>query len=208
MIAYNFGSTRYVVSIASAPRILDAMECVEAGRSARIARITNPTWRRVRRLVGHLNPFSLIKTLAMRIGNSMNQVSATAGVRGRRRLSGLVGDLGIVNVLGVPGAGLALSTQGIEISRRHTLRHCMLFVGSWFAGAHVIGLLVAGAHTVPLAGPAAVTLTGTIGAGFARLTDVTTLIGAVACTVAALAILRFTLAVDRAVRVTQPIDQR
>lgn len=198
MIAYNFGSTRYVVSIASAPRILEAMDRVDDQRSARIAEIKNPVWRRVRWLGNHLNPFMLIKVIGVRVGRSMDRMSGSARLKRRHRLSSVVGDLGIVNVLGVPGAGLALCTQGIEISRRRTMRHCVLFVGSWFIGAHIVGLLVAGAHAVPVLGSAAIVFTGAIGAGFALLTDMSTPVGALVCTAAAAAVLRYTRAVDRA----------
>jgi hypothetical protein len=200
MIAYNFACARYVVSISSVTHILDAMARVDAERDERIARITNPLLRRVRRAVKHLNPFDLIKLAGARLGRSVDRIGAQARDRRFHRVAALFEDLGAVNVLGVPGASLAVSTSGHRVSRRHSMRYCVLFVASWFVGANLIGWLIGRAHALPLLGTVAIDATGAIGEAFVLLTDVTQAIGAVTIAAMIAATLRYAALVERTCR--------
>jgi hypothetical protein len=95
---------------------------------------------------------------------------------------------------------LALSTCGREVSRWRTLRLCVLFVGSWFVGARLVGWLVGRAHAVPVVGTSAATVTSAIGATFAELTDVTQPVGALAVGAMTTAVLQSARQVERAHR--------
>jgi hypothetical protein len=200
MVAYNFISSRYVVSVGSAAEIVTAMEQVDTQRAERIARIQNRCLRGLRRAASHLNPFNLIKTIGEHLGRSVDRIGASVSRRRLARVGNLFGDLGAVNVLGVPGAGLALSTLGRPVSRAQSLRHCVLFVASWFVGARIVGLLVGAAHDLPVVGRSMMTVTGAIGVVFATVTDVTRPIGACTLALMVVAIAHYAGQVDRNIR--------
>jgi hypothetical protein len=86
------------------------------------------------------------------------------------------------------------------VTRAQSLRHCLLFVASWFVGARLVGLLVGAAHDVPVIGRAVMAATGAIGTTFATLTDVTRPIGAVTLLVMLAAIAHYAAQVDRNIR--------
>ena len=200
MVAYNFVGARYVVSVASSMRLVDAVAAADDERARRIASIESPRLRAVRRAVSHLNPFDLIKVVGERIGRAVERVATAARYRSLYRAASVVEDFGTVNVLGVPGAGLALSTCGREVSRWRTMRLCVLFVGSWFVGARLVGWAVGRAHEVPIVGPIVATVTGAIGSAFTQLTDVTQPVGALAVGAMTVAVLQSARQVERAHR--------
>lgn len=200
MIAYNFAGTRYVVSVASSMRLVEAVAAADDERATRIACIRSRRLRAVRRAVSHLNPFDLIKVVGEWIGRSVERIAASARHRYLYRAASLVEDFGTVNVLGVPGAGLALSTYGREVSRWRTMRLSVLFVMSWFVGARLVGWAVGRAHAVPVVGTAIATVTGAVGSTFAQLTDVTQPVGALALCAMTAAVMQSTRQVERAHR--------
>lgn len=197
MVGYNFAASRYVVSVAADTTILDAMAVVDSRRAARVVRTKNVAIRNARRVVAHLNPFDVIKLIGDRLGRSLERISASARHRRLRRTAAFLEDLGAVNVLGVPGVGLAIASRGRHVSPTSSLRHSVLFVGSWFAGARAIGWTVGRLHQLPLIGAAAKSTTGAIGAVFAFFVDVSTPVGAITVAAVAASIARYTHQVDR-----------
>ncbi|MGD9705383.1 MAG: hypothetical protein AB7Q42_14535 [Acidimicrobiia bacterium] len=197
MIVYNFVCARYILSIASSTRLAEAMAGVDDERAERIAGIRSPLLRWLRRGASYLNPFDLIKVVGERLGRLVERIGTAARHRRLRCAASLVGDLGVVNMLGVPGAGLALSTNGHFVSRRHTMRLCILFVASWFLGARLVGWVVGRAHSVPVVGNVFAAVTGAMGSAFERLTDVTQPVGAIALTALTAAVMRSTWEIER-----------
>jgi hypothetical protein len=198
MVGYNFVASRYVTSVTSAAGLLDAIDRVDAERAARLARTRHPVAHAARRAAIVLNPFNLIRKVGARLGRALDEVSVTARRRRLRRTAALLEDLGVVNILGVPGASLARSTGGHALSRRGSMRHCVLFVGSWFAGARAIEWLVERAQRMPVAGAVATRSTRAIGVVFDALTNVTRPLGAVTVALVMLAVLRYAGEVERA----------
>lgn len=180
MVGYNYAASRYVVGVAAARQIVEAMERVDLARAARVAATRNTVLRVARRTAVRLNPFNLVKWAGGLLGRSADDVSARIRHRQLRRVGSWVEDLGAVNVMGVPGAGLALVTSGRPLSRAQSMRHCVLFVGSWFTGAHLVAAAVGGLHTVPALGETASAVTGATGTVFTTLTDPTRPVGAIA----------------------------
>jgi hypothetical protein len=140
------------------------------------------------------------QTAGARLGRSADRIGASARDRRFHRVAALFEDLGAVNVLGVPGASLAVSTSGHRVSRRHSMRYCVLFVASWFVGANLIGWLIGRAHALPLLGTVAIDATGAIGEAFVLLTDVTQPIGAVTIAAMTAATVRYAGLVERTCR--------
>jgi hypothetical protein len=200
MIAYNFVASRYVTSATSAAGVLDAIDRVDAERAERLARTRHPVAHAARRAANVLNPFHLIRTAGSRLGRALDGVSVRARRRRLRRTAALLEDLGVVNILGVPGASLARSTGDRALSRRGSLRHCLLFVGSWFAGARAIEWFVGWAHRVPVLGVIAAQSTRAVGSSFDALTNVTRPVGAVTVALVMLTVLRYATEVERAAR--------
>ena len=145
----------------------------------RIAATRSIVLRGLRRFGRLADPFRLLSTVAGGLGGAIESIGERAGRRGLGTTARIVGDLGIVNVLGVPGAGLAASSAGVAVARRDSLRHAALFVLSWFAGARAIGALVDLAAGLPLVGDAADRGADAVASTFRALTDVTAPVGAV-----------------------------
>lgn len=197
MIAYNYAASRYVVGTAGAWAVDEALTLVALDDDRRVAAIRNPLRRSVSRLARRMAPFRLLKSAAEGLGRAVERIGTRARRRGLGRLARLAGDLGTVNVLGVPGAGLAAGTTGAVVGRRDSLRHAALFVASWFAGARAIGWLVDRAGTAPAFGDALSAGASAVDATFDTLTDVTGLPGAIAMGLLAHAIVRDAIRVER-----------
>ena len=208
MVGYNFAASRFVVSIASAPRILDAMSAVDQQRGERIDRTRQPILRFVRRVVSRLNPFDLIKVIGERVGRSLERATSSARHRRFHRVASGLEDLSVVNLLGVPGAGLALASGGHSMTRGHSLRQSVLFVASWFVGIRCIEWFLDQARRLPALGTALTALFGAIGTVFATLTDVRRPIGAIFVAAVTLAIVRYSVRVERTARLLVAADRQ
>lgn len=208
MVGYNFAASRFVVSIASAPRILDAMSAVDRQRGERIDRTRQPILRFVRRVVSRLNPFDLIKVIGERVGRSLERATSSARHRRFHRVASGLEDLSVVNLLGVPGAGLALASGGHSMTRGHSLRQSLLFVASWFVGIRCIEWFLDQARRLPALGTALTALFGAIGTVFATLTDVRRPIGAIFVAAVTLAIVRYSVRVERTARLLVAADRQ
>ena len=197
MVGYNYAASRYVVGVAAARHLTEAMERVDTARAERVIHTRNPVVRAGRHAAARLNPFNLVKWAGGLLGRGADE--AGGRVRGHRfaRVGGWLEDLGAVNVMGVPGAGLALVTSGRPLSRGQSLRHCLLFVGSWFAGANLVAAVVGGMHDVPGLGVAASEVTGAIGFAFTTLTDPTRPPGACAIAAVLVSVVRYAVDVER-----------
>jgi hypothetical protein len=179
--------------------MLDAIAEVDARSADRVAASRSLVARALRSACHHLNPFGLIKMAGDRLSRSISRATSSVRLRRFGRLTSVLEDLGAVSVLGVPGAGLALGTHAHRATRWRSLRHSALFTASWFVGARLIGWTLRGARTVPLAGLAVTALTRFVGAAFQLLTDVTSPVGAIAVLAVAVAVVRYALAVERAI---------
>ena len=199
MISYNYACSRYVVGVGASADIGRAMDELDAMRLRRISS-SGPFLRTVRSALHWCNPFALLQHVGARLGTTLDRVGDRARQRRLRRTARFVSDLGAVNVLGVPGAGMAVAAAGGSITRRDSLRHCVLFVGSWFAGAHLIGWAVGRAHRFPQLGRVLELVTGGIGRAFTFLTDVTAPAGAIVVGLTTVAILRYASQVERIAR--------
>ena len=175
MLGYNYAATRYVVRVASADVVERAIAELHEERAATGAAL------------GMLNPFSLVKAIAERAGAAIDRAGQAARRRDRRASAALLGDLAIVNLLGVPGAGVQRSTSGRDVTARDAMRLCALFVASWFAGAWVIEVLLDRVSTWPVVGDAVSGVWGAVSSTYAAVTDVTTPVGA-ACVVSFLVV--------------------
>jgi hypothetical protein len=113
---------------------------------------------------------------------------------------GTAGDVVAVNVLGVPGAGMERALRDGSVTRRRTLRLCVLFAVSWFGAAAVIEGVVGGLTALPVAGRAVAQATKAAGTAFATLTDPTGPFGAVVLAVAGVLAARYALRVERLAR--------
>ena len=199
MIAYNFACSRYVVAATSSAHMLDAIAEVDARSANRVAASRSRAVRLLRSSFHHLNPFGLIKMAGDRLSRSISRATSSARLRRFGRLTSVLEDLGAVSVLGVPGAGLALGTHGHRATRWRSLRHSALFTASWFVGARLIGWTVRGARIVPYAGVVVTAFTRFVCATFQLLTDVTSPVGAITLLAVAVAVVRYALAVERAI---------
>jgi hypothetical protein len=82
----------------------------------------------------------------------------------------------------------------------------MLFVGSWFLGAHAVGAALDAIRAVPIIGDEIAAILERIGAAFLALTDVTTPLGAVVIGVAGVAVIRYSVRVTRLAESLGPTD--
>ena len=146
---------------------------LEHRRQERIAATTSRIVRTARTAAHDANPFVLVGRAAERVGELAERTARTAEQHGRRRLGRLLTELATVNIFAVPGAGLERATHGAFSSRRDTLRHCVLFVVSWFAGARIIEYGLDALATLPLVADAIHNTLRVAGFTFATLTDVT-----------------------------------
>lgn len=174
MVAYNFAGSRFVIGVAGAADLIAAMDRVDRTRAARVSSSRSPAVRGVRSLVVHANPFLLVRIAGAWIGRGTEQLGHRPGAR----WAAWVRDLGAVNVLGVPGAGLALRSSGLDVPRGRSLRQCVLFVVSWFTGARLIEQALTTVRVVPVIGSGVAACAGWVGDTFTVLTDVTGPIGA------------------------------
>lgn len=179
MLGYNYCATRYVVRVASAEIIERALAELDAERSASGPGRSAGPRSRVRVAVRMLNPFNAVKAMAERAGTAIDRAGQAARRRGRSASAALLGDLAIVNLLGVPGAGVQRTTSGRDVTARDALRLCTLFVASWFVGAWVIELVLDRVATLPLIGGAVSRVWAAVSSAYVAITDVTTPVGAV-----------------------------
>lgn len=200
MAVYNYAGSRFVIGVAGASDIVAAMDRVDRARSVRVAATRSTVVRCLRALAVRANPFRLVRVAGEWIGRATERVG-----RGRSgRVCGWLGDLGAVNVLGVPGAGLALRTSGRAVSRGQSARQSLLFVGSWFTGARVVELAVHRIRGVAFLGDAAAASTHAVGDTFTILTDVTRPIGATVLALVVVSVVRYATEVQRALATTGP----
>jgi hypothetical protein len=197
MIAYNFAASRYVIRIASAGAITHAVAELDRRRRERIAATHSRIVRTARTAAHDANPFVLIGRAAERVGEAAERTARTAERHGRRRLGRLLTELATVNIFGVPGAGLERATHGACTSRRDTLRHCVLFVASWFAGARIIEHGLDALTAVPLVAGSIHGALRLAGSTFATLTDVTHPAGVAALAGIVVFVLRYSTQVER-----------
>jgi hypothetical protein len=197
MIAYNIAISQCVVTVTGAAHIPTAMSIVDAERLARVAAMPSRARRIAHRLPALVNPFNLIKVTGDRLGRNVDRISATTRRCRLWTVAALLEDLALVNVLGVPGAGLAIATTGRQIGWRDSLRHSVLFVASWFAGAHVLAWMTDHLHDVDGIGPMAATATRVFGDAVVLLTDPTRAVGALMIAVVTVAIVRYAGRIER-----------
>lgn len=197
MLLYNYGASRYVVGVAGSNELAAAMDRVDRRRAGRVATTGNPVLRTVRRLAMALNPVLLVKRAGEVVGRAADRLSRRLHASPLRRVAAWVEDLGMVNLVGVPAASLTVATTRGSVSRGRSVRHSVLFVASWFAGARLVGALVGVVHTLPGAGPVAERVTGAIGRAFAMCTDPRGLVGMVTITLAVVAVVRYAHDVQR-----------
>ena len=203
MVAYNFVSARYIASVGPAAGLSDAISVVDARRRDQRSRSRPAILRGVRNGLAHANPFAILG----RVGDRLVQRPVRArpprhrsrhqDMHGPGRWRELLGDVAVVNTLGVPGATLAIRSAGHPIPWRRTLRHCTLFAVSWFAGVRFVEIVLDLAVSVPVLGPALSTLTGWLAAGFDWMTDVTRPVGAIVAVFVVTTVIRMAIEVDR-----------
>jgi hypothetical protein len=208
MIGYNFAASRYVVATASAPHILDAMSTVDQRRAEQVNAIRQPIVRRIRQICRRLNPFDLIKIVGDLLGRSLERATSSTRHRHMYRFASFSADVSAVNLLGVPGAGLAVAAGGHTVSRRQSLRHSVLFVASWFVGIQCIEWLFGQARRFPMFGDAFTTGFGVLGGLFETLTNVRHPIGALFIATVALTVIRYSVQVERTARQIEAADRR
>jgi hypothetical protein len=197
MTGYNYAASRYVVTVGQALSIDAAIGRLAEMRVAALD-ADRRRWRRMsKRLLRRLNPFSLIKLLAEGFAQMIEHLRTKARRRALARVAELLGELAAVNLLGVPGAGLESVSRSDRVSSRTSLRHASLFVASWFAGARLLGALLASLYDVPVAGGAVAAMTSVMGRVFDTVTDVRHPIGAVTVAFLAASLIRYCRAVER-----------
>jgi hypothetical protein len=191
MVGYNVAASRFVSRVAGSERILVAFEMTERRRSRR-----GPT----------INPFELLRSAFDFVASGIGRAGNMAERRGHARWAGLLAEVSLVNVFGVPGLALDGSRRGSPPTPAASVRHSILFVGSWFLGAHAVGAVLDAIRAVPIIGDDIAALLERIGAAFLALTDVTTLLGAVVIGVAGVAVLRYSVRVTRLAESLEPTD--
>lgn len=187
MLGYNYAAVRYVVRVSSSTVVEQAI--VELGDE-------RPERGRVARVLQALNPFNVIKVVAERAGRLLGRAGDAATRRGNS-VGRLLGDLAVVNLLGVPGAGLQRATSGRGVGADDSFRLSALFVLSWFAGAWLIESTLDAASDWPLIGPVLEPAWRAIARTYAAVTDVTTPLGAVCVIVFVVAVVRAIARVER-----------
>jgi hypothetical protein len=197
MTGYNYAASRYVVTVGEASSIDAAMRQLADMRAAALDAEPRRWRRAVKKLLRRLNPFNLIKQAAEGFARVIERLRSRANRRALARVAELMGELAAVNVLGVPGAGLESVARREHVDARRSLRHSALFVGSWFAGARLLGVLLDTLYRIPAVGSAIASITNAIGRSFDMLTDVTRPVGAAAITVVVAALIRYTRTVER-----------
>jgi hypothetical protein len=197
MTGYNFVASRYVVTVGEASSISAAMRRLEAMKVAALDAEPRRWRRTMMRILGRLNPFDAIKVASEGFARLVERLRTRARRRALARMAQLLGELGAVNVLGVPGAGLESVARGETVTSRASMRHAALFVASWFAGARLLGAILAALHRLPVIGDWIAQATNTFGWAFDRLTDVRSPIGAIAIAIVVVALVRFSRRVER-----------
>lgn len=187
MLGYNYVAVRYVVRVSSSAVVEQAIEELGADRPERGS---------VARVLHALNPFNVIKAVAERAGRLLGRAGDAATRRGRG-FGRLLGDLAVVNLLGVPGAGLQRSTAGRAVGAGDAARLSALFVLSWFAGAWLIDGVLDAASGWPVVGSVVEPVWRAIVRTYAAVTDVTTPLGACCVAVFAVAVVRAISRVER-----------
>ena len=197
MVGYNYAASRYVVGVAAARHLTEAMERVDTARAERVIHTRNPVVRAGRHAAARLNPFNLVKWAGGLLGRGADEAgraSARSPVRqgrgvargprcgerhGRPRRRPRPRD---IRATVVPGA----ITASLPAVRRIVVR-----------GANLVAAVVGGMHDVPGLGVAASEVTGAIGFAFTTLTDPTRPPGA--CTIAAVlvSVVRYAVDVER-----------
>jgi hypothetical protein len=183
MLGYNYAAVRYVVRVSSSAVVEQAIAELDD---------EHPDGGWGTRVVHGLNPFTVIKAVAERAASLLGRAGESATRRGRAAAGRLLGDLAVVNLLGVPGAGLRRTTAGRTVGADDAFRLSALFVGSWFAGAWLIEVTIDAASGWPIIGPVLEPTWHAIATTYAAITDVTTPLGATSIAV-------FTVAVARAI---------
>ena len=156
------------------------MRRLEEVRTTALASERRTTRRVTKQVLRRLNPFNLIKVAATGFARMIDHLRTRANRRALARVAELMGELAAVNVLGVPGAGLESVARSEAVDSRTSLRHAALFVGSWFAGARLLGVVLEALYRVPVGGDAIAATTSGIGHSFDMLTDVRHPVGAAA----------------------------
>jgi hypothetical protein len=197
MIGYNYAASRYVVSVGEASSIDAAMRRLAELRIAALEAERRRTRRVTRRVLRQLNPFNLIKAAAEGFGRVLDQMRSRANQRALASVAELMGELAAVNVLGVPGAALESVARRERVDSRRSLRHAVLFVASWFAGARLLGIVLDALYGIPAAGDGIAATTSAIGSSFDTLTDVRHPAGAIAIVVVTASLIRYTRTVER-----------
>lgn len=187
MLGYNYAAVRYVVRVSSSAVVEQAIE--ELGAEA-------PERGRSVRILHALNPFTMIKVVAERAAGLLGRAGDVAARRGRSAAR-LLGDLAVVNLLGVPGAGLQRATSGRRVGPDDAFRLSLLFVLSWFAGAWVIESVLDAASGWPVVGAVVEPAWRAIARTYAAVTDITTPLGAACIVVFAVAVVRAISRVER-----------
>lgn len=197
MLIYNYAASRRVVGVAASTALAEAMDHVDRRRAARVAATGSVVVRIGRSLAVCLNPFALVKRAGGLVGRAADRLRRRWHGTRLEPVAAWFEDLGMVNLVGVPAASLAIATARGGCDRRRSLRHGVLFVGSWFAGARAVGALVGAAHSVPVVGPVCERVTWWIGRVFTTATDPTRPAGAVVITLAVTAVVRYAVEVQR-----------
>lgn len=197
MLVYNYVASRRVVGMTASAVLAEAMDHVDRRRAARVAATTSRVVRLARSLVVSLNPFALVKRAGDLVGRAADRLGRRLHATRLQPVAGWVEDLGMVNLVGVPAASLAIATTRGGCTRGRSLRHGVLFVASWFAGARTVGALVGAAHTVPVVGPACERITWWVGRVFGVVTDPSRPVGAVVVTLAVVSVVRYAAEVQR-----------
>lgn len=188
MFAYNYLAVRYVVRVSSSEVVERAL--AELGAEQQVSR-------RRARVVRALNPFNVIKVLAERAGGALDRAGAAARRSGRSTAGALLGDLAVVNLLGVPGAGMQRAATGTRVTPDGAVRLSMLFVTSWFAGAWAIEMVLDRVAELPVLGPTIGAAWHAIGYAYGALTDVRTPLGAITVATFIAAVLHAVRRVER-----------
>lgn len=197
MTSYNYAASRYVVTIASAASIDAAIRHVAETRAAELDVGQRSIRRNLKRLLRGLNPLNLIRHAAERFAKLVDHLRCKADQRALAKVAEVMGELAAVNVLGVPGAGLESVARTGAVSNRMSLRHAALFVASWFAGARLLGAVLDGAYSIPVAGGVISGVTAIMGRIFDTMTDVRGPVGAVSIAVVAAVLIRYSRTIER-----------
>jgi hypothetical protein len=197
MAGYNYAASRYVVTAAEAASIDAAMRHLAEVSDAALAAEPRRTRRAAKRLLRRLNPFNMIRATAKAFAGLINRLRPHANHRSLAGVAELLGELAAVNVLGVPGAGLESVARREAVGRRTSLRHAVLFVASWFAGARLFGGALGALHAIPVAGNLIRSITAMLGTAFDTATDVTHPVGAAVVAIVVTTVARFSRMVER-----------